>query len=345
MRVARTKTPRRLSKRLTVIENNDEARTPRVDLAQRFTTRPLRFLEADAHFDEALAAADRAIELSPDDGFGHTVRDAITAADRATAFQPDSVRHIVRSLRLRVLGRFNAALAATDRAIELQPNDAFAHGARGETLLQLGRFDEALAAADRALELRPKHVWPHVDRGKAQLPAVPGRPDQAGPRCLFASSQTQSYLDRKPAAGTRTRRHDDRWKPGDCRERSRQRAGIRRQAAAAVTPRRSDRWQRSRPGRGGATHVVDGNTSASKPLSAMNSCSAARNEFMIASADRKAGSVKSPRPCAVRQKPLTRGSTRRHRNREMTPEAGRDHGIRTRSQLDEKRVSRQRQKT
>ena len=102
-------------------------------------------------------------------------------------------------------------------------------------------------------------------------------------------ARTQSYLDRKPAAGTRTRRHDDRWKPGDCRERSRQRAGIRRQAAAAVTPRRSDRWQRSRPGRGGATHVVDGNTSASKPLSAMNSCSAARNEFMIASADRKAG--------------------------------------------------------
>jgi len=46
-------------------------------------------------------------------------------------------------------------MAGYDRAVELEPDNAWAHSLRGIALMSLGRIDEAFAAYDRAAELDP----------------------------------------------------------------------------------------------------------------------------------------------------------------------------------------------
>jgi hypothetical protein len=57
--------------------------------------------------------------------------------------------------RLGNLGRYEEALAAFDRAIELDPDEANTHTNRGRALRNMGRYEEALTAIDRAIELDP----------------------------------------------------------------------------------------------------------------------------------------------------------------------------------------------
>jgi tetratricopeptide (TPR) repeat protein len=90
-------------------------------------------LSGVGRFDEAIAAADRAIELNPDSVDAHTCRgNALNGADR-----------------------FDEATVAAGRAIDLDPDSARAYDVRGTALYSLGRYDEALQAYDRAIELNP----------------------------------------------------------------------------------------------------------------------------------------------------------------------------------------------
>ena len=52
-------------------------------------------------------------------------------------------------------GENETALSALDRAIELNPNYAFAYAQRGIVLACLNRPDEAITAAERAIRLSP----------------------------------------------------------------------------------------------------------------------------------------------------------------------------------------------
>ena len=52
-------------------------------------------------------------------------------------------------------GENETALTAINRAIELNPNYAFAYAQRGIVLAYLNRPDEAIAAAERAIRLSP----------------------------------------------------------------------------------------------------------------------------------------------------------------------------------------------
>lgn len=52
-------------------------------------------------------------------------------------------------------GSLDKALAEADRAIALNPSDAFVFDARGDILLWLGRLDEAIASTETALRLDP----------------------------------------------------------------------------------------------------------------------------------------------------------------------------------------------
>ena len=53
------------------------------------------------------------------------------------------------------LGMFVEAVAAYDRATELEPDDAKAWNNKGDAHAELGRFEDAMAAYDRALALKP----------------------------------------------------------------------------------------------------------------------------------------------------------------------------------------------
>ena len=53
------------------------------------------------------------------------------------------------------LGRYEEALKAYDKAIELNPNDAVTWCNKGVVLRVFGRYEEALKAYDKAIELKP----------------------------------------------------------------------------------------------------------------------------------------------------------------------------------------------
>ena len=92
--------------------------------------------------------------------------EALAAYDRAIELDPGSAAaHTGRGIALRHLGRAEEALAAYDRAIELDPGNATTHGNRGVALQHLGRAEEALAACDRAIELDLNDAAAHVNAG------------------------------------------------------------------------------------------------------------------------------------------------------------------------------------
>jgi tetratricopeptide (TPR) repeat protein len=64
------------------------------------------------------------------------------------------------------LGKHEEALAAFDRAIQLDPKLSGAHNARGIELAGLARYDEALAAYTRAIESEPGYAWAHYNRAR-----------------------------------------------------------------------------------------------------------------------------------------------------------------------------------
>jgi len=66
------------------------------------------------------------------------------------------------------LGNYEAALAAYQRAIELDPQYAAPHNGIGNVQAQLGNDEAALAAYQRAIELDPQYAAPHNGIGNVQ---------------------------------------------------------------------------------------------------------------------------------------------------------------------------------
>jgi tetratricopeptide (TPR) repeat protein len=87
---------------------------------------------------------------------------ALAAFDRALELEPDDVAALAQRGRIRVdAGEHERALRDLDHAVELAPGDAEHHVARAKPLALLGRLDEAVSAASRAIELAPDHILAH----------------------------------------------------------------------------------------------------------------------------------------------------------------------------------------
>ena len=115
---------------------------------------------------------------------------AITALDRAIELKPDDEwAWAIKGEALRQAERYDEAIAALDRAIELKPDDEWAWAHKGVALRQAGRYDEAITALDRALELKPDHEWTWESKGGALRQA--GRWDDA----VAAPSRTISLTE------------------------------------------------------------------------------------------------------------------------------------------------------
>jgi len=69
-----------------------------------------------------------------------------------------------RAVVLTRLGRHDEAIGSNQRLIAACPRSADAHYNLAESCLAARRFDEAVAAADRALEIDPSHVLARLDR-------------------------------------------------------------------------------------------------------------------------------------------------------------------------------------
>jgi tetratricopeptide (TPR) repeat protein len=91
---------------------------------------------------------------------------AVALATRALAVRPGHPEVLAnRGAALRVLGRYDEALADYDAALASDPRSALAHNNRGVALGALGRHEEALEAYAQALALVPDYVDAHYNRG------------------------------------------------------------------------------------------------------------------------------------------------------------------------------------
>lgn len=55
-------------------------------------------------------------------------------------------------------GRYEEAVAVFDKAIEIDPEYAYAWSNKGNVLSDMGKYDEAIAAFDRAIEIDPEYA-------------------------------------------------------------------------------------------------------------------------------------------------------------------------------------------
>jgi predicted O-linked N-acetylglucosamine transferase (SPINDLY family) len=135
--------------------------------------------EAGRH-GEAVALADRALELRPDLApaiycravsllaLGEA-RAAGSGFERYLELEPgDPAGYNNLALALIADQRYEAAVAACDRAIALRPGYARAHNNRAVALLRMRQFAAALAAVDQAVRLEPGYTKALINRATAQ---------------------------------------------------------------------------------------------------------------------------------------------------------------------------------
>ena len=95
---------------------------------------------------------------------------ALKAIDGARLLNPGDVGSYLSEVPLRIRGnQLNEGLAAADKATSIAPTNPEAHHVRGEVLHVMGDATKALAAYDRAIELEPKHVSALVARAGIHL--------------------------------------------------------------------------------------------------------------------------------------------------------------------------------
>lgn len=94
--------------------------------------------------------------------------DALASSDHALKLDPENAQMlVVRGAILHALRRYGDALECYDRALSRQGDSVEALSNRAATLLELQRFAAALASCDCALALNPEHAETHCNRGDA----------------------------------------------------------------------------------------------------------------------------------------------------------------------------------
>jgi TolB-like protein/cytochrome c-type biogenesis protein CcmH/NrfG len=135
-----------------------------------------------AGYQRAQAAAEKAVELGPDDPNGYAARGFIRLKitwdwagaqadyEKAIALDPGDARFQQRyGNLLATLGRLPEAIAAANTAIELDPLKAISWENLSEYLLSIGDFAAAHEAIRRALEINPASPYALNDLGALQL--------------------------------------------------------------------------------------------------------------------------------------------------------------------------------
>ena len=92
-------------------------------------------------------------------------------------------------------GKFDEAIAACRRAIEIKPDYADAYCNLGVALGMQGKLDEAIAAYRQAIEIKPDFAGTYTNLGKAL--AEQGKLDEAV--AAFQQASTYSTADAAPA--------------------------------------------------------------------------------------------------------------------------------------------------
>jgi adenylate cyclase len=118
--------------------------------------------------DEAIASAQRALELCPGGALAHGVlgtalrfacrfSESVQFREQAIKLDPFPTATAFRNLGMAYLrvGRFGDAIAEYKKALHMNPNDWLIHYSLVETYTKLGRKEEARAQAEELLRIRP----------------------------------------------------------------------------------------------------------------------------------------------------------------------------------------------
>jgi adenylate cyclase len=117
-------------------------------------------LELDSNYAAAYAWLGRAHYEMATDGWAEFPAEALARAEdyaaKALAIDPDLVdAHRTLGRIYAIQFQLDRAISEIDRAVELNPSDAEAHGDRGLVLLWIGRLQDALAEHETAFALDP----------------------------------------------------------------------------------------------------------------------------------------------------------------------------------------------
>lgn len=184
---------RKLIEGLVSMNSPDEAlRWIDQDLARTPDDVELRYfrgvcLDQQMYYEAAITEYERVIEKSPHwqtpwpllirlQLFRQRPHEVLQLLDRQEKhLRLDAVAWTQRGLAMRLRGdEPETALAAFDRALQLDPRDTLAWLARADTLIQVGRSDDAIKAYQRVLELVPGH--PQAVAGLQRLGAAGSDP-------------------------------------------------------------------------------------------------------------------------------------------------------------------------
>ncbi|MGB6641965.1 MAG: tetratricopeptide repeat protein [Thermoanaerobaculia bacterium] len=141
----------------------DHPEVPEVHRALAMT-----FLRKES-YPQAAAAAERLLELTPDDSFGVRIQieayremgdeeGAAKALARLEELEPSADTAVLvfnSAVALVQAGDFEGAAARFERALEMDPELGPAYGALAGIYLNLGQFEKSIASAQRHLELEP----------------------------------------------------------------------------------------------------------------------------------------------------------------------------------------------
>ena len=132
--------------------------------------------------EQALAIAEKAVQLAPDLAEAHLVfadiydagllefRHGMTEYERAQALAPGDNR-VIRNYAefLARMGHADSAVANAQRAVTMDPVNAYSHNRLGWVLYFSHRYPEAVAAFDHALSLDSNLPWTYAARGLSYL--------------------------------------------------------------------------------------------------------------------------------------------------------------------------------
>ena len=94
--------------------------------------------------------------------------EAIQAFDKAIEIDPKYTKAWnIKGLALNYLGEYDEAIQVLDKAMEIDPNNALTWNIKGVALDNLGKHDEAIQALDKAIEIEPKFASAWSNKGWA----------------------------------------------------------------------------------------------------------------------------------------------------------------------------------
>ncbi|MFQ6058163.1 MAG: tetratricopeptide repeat protein, partial [Anaerolineae bacterium] len=124
--------------------------------------------------------------------------EALATFDQALELKPDYEWALAsKGVTLLLMEHYEEALKTLDQALAIDPNYDWALAARGTTLRRMGHFYEALIALDQALALDPQDDWYYYQRGLTY--AALGKHQEAHADYKTAIRLAQATLKEKSA--------------------------------------------------------------------------------------------------------------------------------------------------